>query len=58
MIHTWELEKIRDWTVDQIRNRIWMAVDCGQSVPGSVSVDALRTELIHRGEAPIGYHNT
>lgn len=58
MVHAWELEKISGWATDEIKNHIWMAVDLGQPVPGCVSVEALRTELIRRGEQPTGYHNT
>jgi hypothetical protein len=58
MIYEWELEKVKDWTLNEIRNRIWAAVNCGQPVPGNVSVEALRMELVKRGEEPIGYHNT
>lgn len=57
MVYQWELEKLKDWTVSEIKNCIWMA-SFGQPVPGCVSVDALRTELINRGEEPVGYHNT
>ena len=58
MAYKWELEKIKDWTVNDLKNRIWMAVDCGQPVPGCVSVEAMRMELTRRGEEPVGYHNT
>lgn len=58
MAYQWELEKIKDWTVNDLKNRIWMAVDCGQPVPGCVSVEAMRMELTRRGEEPVGYHNT
>ena len=58
MVYQWELNKVKDWTVNEIKNRIWMAVSGGQPVPGCVSVEALRAELIRRGESPEGYHNT
>lgn len=58
MVHNWELDIVKDWTIEEIKNIIWMAVDLGQPVPGCVSVEALRQELINRGEEPIGYHNT
>ncbi len=58
MAHAWELEIIKDWTTDEIKNRIWVAIECGQPIPGCVSVEALRKELINRGEEPVGYHNT
>lgn len=58
MAYQWELEKIKDWTVNDLKNQIWMAVDCGQPVPGCVSVEAMRMELMRRGEEPVGYHNT
>ena len=58
MVHAWEFEKVKNWSVTTIREYIWMAVSCGQPVPGCVSAEALREELRRRGEAPIGYHNT
>lgn len=58
MVHKWELDIIKNWTTEEIKNRIWMVIGCNQSIPGCVSVDALREELILRGEEPIGYHNT
>ena len=58
MVYSWELEKIKDWTVNDIKNKIWAYVSCGQPIPGCVSVEALRMELNRRGEEPIGYHNT
>lgn len=57
-IYEWEMNKIKNWTTEEIKNRIWMAVSCGQPVPGQVSVEALRMELVCRGEEPVGYHNT
>lgn len=57
MAEQWELDKIKDWTTNEIKNCIWMA-SFGQPVPGCVSVEAMRAELINRGEEPIGYHNT
>lgn len=58
MIYQWELDKVKDWTTREIKNQIWSAVDCGHPVPGSVSVEALRQELVNRGDEPTGYHNT
>lgn len=58
MVYEWELEKVKDWETSKIKNCIWSAVDCGQPIPGCVSVEALRAELINRGEEPVGYHNT
>lgn len=58
MVHNWELDIVKDWTIEEIKNRIWMAVDLGKPIPGCVTVEALRQELINRGEEPIGYHNT
>ncbi len=57
MIHEWELEKVKDWTTSEIKNRLWANVNNGQPIPGCVSVEALRVELINRGEEPVGYHN-
>ena len=58
MVYPWELEKIKDCTTESIKNRIWSSVSVGQPVPGCVSVESLRQELINRGEEPKGYHNT
>ena len=58
MVYQWEMEKVKDWTTNTIKNYIWMAVECDQSIPGCVSIEALRAELIRRGEEPKGYHNT
>jgi len=58
MSYDWELKMIKDWDTNKIRNYIWMAVCCGQPVPGCISVDALRNALVIRGEEPIGHHNT
>ena len=57
MVYQWELDKVKGWTVNEIKNCSWMA-SFGQPVPGCVSVDALRAELINRGYEPVGYHNT
>lgn len=58
MVYQWELEHIKNWSINEIRNRIWSAVSCSQPIPGCVSVEALRAELVRRGEEPLGYHNT
>lgn len=58
MIYQWEMEKVKDWTTSKIKNHIWSNVSCGQPIPGCVSVEALRAELLRRGEEPKGYHNT
>lgn len=57
-VYQWELDILEKWTSNDIKNRIWIAVQCNQHVPCNISVDALRAELIRRGEEPIGYHNT
>ena len=57
-VYDWELEKVKDWTLNEIRNRIWDEVSCGQPVPCCVSIAALKYELERRGEIPVGYHNT
>lgn len=57
-MYNWELKEVEKLTTQTIKNYIWMAVDCGQPVPGCISVEALREELVRRGEEPIGYHNT
>jgi len=57
-VYSWELKHIENWTIEEIKNRIWKAAECGQPVPGCVSVDALRLELLRRGEESVGYHNS
>lgn len=58
MIYEWELNLIRHWTTNEIKNRIWLDVACRQPAPGQVSVEAMRAVLIERGESGEGYHNT
>ena len=58
MVYKWEMDKIKDWTTVEIKNRILAEVGCNHPVPGCVSVEALRMELKRRGEEPVGYHNT
>ena len=55
-VYQWELDVVKDWSLSDIRNRIWSAKECGMSIPSQVSVEALRIELLRRGEEPIGYH--
>ena len=57
MVYSWEIEKVKNWSTNEIKNSIWLAVKCGQPIPGCVSVEALRHELSRRGEKPQGYHN-
>ena len=57
-MYQWEMEKVKNWTTNEIKNHIWAAIECDQPIPGCVSVEALRAELIRRGEEPKGYHNT
>lgn len=58
MVYEWELNMIKNWTTNEIKNRIWLAVSCNQPIPGCVSVESLRMELVRRNEKPVGYHNT
>lgn len=58
MAYEWEMKMIKDWTTEELKNWIWMEVECNSSVPGCVSVEAMRQELVNRGEEPVGYHNT
>lgn len=57
MVYEWELQKAKGWSTSTIKNYIFLA-SFGQPIPGNVSVEALRLELYHRGESPVGYHNT
>ncbi len=58
MVYDWELEYLEKWSTNEIKNQIWATVNCYQPIRGSVSLEALRAELIRRGEEPKGYHNT
>ena len=58
MVEAWETNMIKTWSTSKIRNWIWLAMECGQPVPGCVSVAALRMELCQRGQEPKGYHST
>ncbi len=58
VVADWELDMVENWTSSEIKNRIWSFVAGGQPIPGSVSVTALRLELLNRGEVPVGYHDT
>ena len=53
MAYEWELIQLQNWSVNDLRNWIWMAVDSNQAIPGCVSVEALREELVRRGEKTI-----
>ena len=57
-VYRWELDVVEKWETETIRNRIWTAKECGQPIPGCVSVEALRLELVRRGESPNGYHES
>ncbi len=58
MVYQWELDKIKEWSTETIKNHIWSAVSVGQPVPGCISVEALRQELVSREKEPKGYYNT
>lgn len=58
MVYDWELEYLEKWSTNEIKNQIWANVDCHQAIRGCVSLEALRAELVRRGEEPKGYHNT
>ena len=56
VVYQWEIDIIKNWRTDEIKNRIWMAKELGHATPGCVSIEAMRVELIRRGEQPNGYH--
>lgn len=56
VVYQWELDITRKWSIEELKNRIWMNKECGQPIPGCVSREALRIELTLRGEQPNGYH--
>jgi len=58
MVYEWELEKARQYSNTELKNMIWLAVDCGQPVPGCMSVESLSAVLIERGEDGKGFHDT
>ena len=57
-VYSWELDKARQEDTNTLRNWIWMAVSCGQPIPGCMSVESLRCVLRERGEDGTGCHNT
>ena len=57
-VYEWELEKARGKDTVWLKNWIWLAVSCGQPIPGCISVDACRMALMERGDDGRGYHNT
>lgn len=57
MVYTWELEKLKSWDTNKIKNAIWLHVDCGQPIPGQLSLQSLQMELRLRGESEKGFHN-
>lgn len=48
VVYQWELDITRKWSIEELKNRIWMNKECGQSIPGCVSREALRIELTLR----------
>lgn len=58
MVYTWELEKARKESTTRLKDWIWLAVNCGQPIPGCLSVESLRAVLRERGEDGKGFHNT
>ena len=58
MVYDWELEKAREQDNNTLKNWIFLAVTCGQPIPGCMSVESLRTVLRERGEPGQGYHGT
>ncbi len=50
MVYDWELKYLENWSTNDIKNQIWMTVDCHQAIRGCVSLEALRAELVRRGE--------
>lgn len=58
MIYKWEIDLVKHWTTNEIKNWIWMTIANNQATPGQVSVEAMRYVLRERGEDGKGYHNT
>lgn len=40
-MYLYELETIKNWSVNKIKNAIWLYIDCGQPIPGCVTVESL-----------------
>ncbi|MBO6268602.1 MAG: hypothetical protein J6N19_05600 [Clostridium sp.] len=57
-VYDWELEKVRKESTTRLKDWIWLAVSCGQPLPGCISVEACREVLRERGDDGRGYHNT
>ncbi len=58
MVYQWMIDEARKQDTNRLRNWIWMAIHCGQPIPGSLNVESLRFVLRERGEDGSGYHNT
>lgn len=58
IVANWEMDMVKNWTLSDLKNRIWSHVSSGQPIPGCVCVTALRLELLNRDELPVGYHDT
>ena len=58
MVYNWELEKARKQDNNTLKSWIFLAVECGQPIPGCMSVESLRMVLRERGELGQGYHGT
>ena len=57
-VYKWELEEARKKSTSWLKNWIWLAVNCGQAIPGCLSVESLRVVLKERGEDGYGFHDT
>lgn len=57
-VYDWELKKARKEGNGRLKDWIWLAVSCGQPIPGCISVEACRAVLRERGDDDRGYHNT
>lgn len=57
-VYDWEIRKAAKESSNRLKNWIWLAVSCGQPIPGCISVEACRCVLRDRGEDGKGYHNT
>ena len=57
-IYDWEIKEASAQTSGRLKDWIFLAVACGQPIPGCISVEACRYVLRKRGEDGKGYHNT
>ena len=54
----YDIDKALKLSPNEIKNYIWGRVNCGQPIPGCLSLACLRDALRRMGHKPFGYHDT